>query len=204
MCKRNINQLSLMHPYVGTWPATQASALTRNRTGDLLVHKTMPNPLGHTGQGITSIFQYYLLMCLLFLVLCGLLESTYGVSFISVSSVSGKHSSNRIHKCVLGELITDYKSQISQSSFNKNFLYTSQCQVGCQARGMESVIRSHRLYSELTHAGILTASCDQCINTSKCQMPRKGVGGKKRKAKCQTLEVRTSGNIGRTQNQDRV
>ena len=41
--ERNINVwLPLMRPYLGTWPATQACALTRNQTNDPLVHP--PNP----------------------------------------------------------------------------------------------------------------------------------------------------------------
>ena len=38
-------------PQPGTWPATQAHALIRNRTGDLLVCRTTPKPLGYTSQG---------------------------------------------------------------------------------------------------------------------------------------------------------
>ena len=33
--ERNIDQLPLIYPQLGTWPATQASALTSNQTGDL-------------------------------------------------------------------------------------------------------------------------------------------------------------------------
>ena len=35
--ERNINQLPLTCPQLGTWPATQACALTRNRNRDLSV-----------------------------------------------------------------------------------------------------------------------------------------------------------------------
>ena len=38
-------------PWLGTWPATQACALTRNQTGDLLFCKVTSNQLSHTGQG---------------------------------------------------------------------------------------------------------------------------------------------------------
>ena len=38
--ERNISVwLSLFCPVLETWPATQASALTRNQTGDPLVHR---------------------------------------------------------------------------------------------------------------------------------------------------------------------
>lgn len=53
--KRNINvretltsNLSHALPQ-GTWPATEACAMTRNQTADLLHHWMMPNQLKHTG-----------------------------------------------------------------------------------------------------------------------------------------------------------
>ena len=53
--------LSCATPSLGTWPATQACALTGNRTGDLLVHRPALNPLSDTSQGslflTTNIFQ---------------------------------------------------------------------------------------------------------------------------------------------------
>ena len=50
--ERNINVwLPLMCPLLGTWPATQAHALTGNQTGDPLVHRLVLNPLSHTSQG---------------------------------------------------------------------------------------------------------------------------------------------------------
>ena len=41
----------LTHPLLGTWPATQACALTGNRTGNPLVHRPALNPLSYTSQG---------------------------------------------------------------------------------------------------------------------------------------------------------
>ena len=38
-------------PLLGTWPATQASALTGNQTCDPLLHRLVLNPLSHTSQG---------------------------------------------------------------------------------------------------------------------------------------------------------
>ena len=35
----------------GTWPKTQACALTGNQTGDPLLRSPVLNPLSHTGQG---------------------------------------------------------------------------------------------------------------------------------------------------------
>ena len=47
--ERNINVwVPLVWPPLGTWPATQARALTGNRTGDPLVLRPMLNPLSHT------------------------------------------------------------------------------------------------------------------------------------------------------------
>ena len=47
--------LPLTRPPLGTWPATQACALTGNQTSDLLVLRPVLNPLSHTSQG-TIIF----------------------------------------------------------------------------------------------------------------------------------------------------
>ena len=43
MYKRYINRLPLALPQLGAWPTTQACALTRNRTGNLLVHRRAMN-----------------------------------------------------------------------------------------------------------------------------------------------------------------
>ena len=54
--RRNINVwLPLARPLLGTWPATQACALTGNRTGDPLVCKPLLNPLSHTSQGMQTL-----------------------------------------------------------------------------------------------------------------------------------------------------
>ena len=50
MCKRYIHQLPLAHPQVGTWPATQACALTGNQTSELSVCGLVLIPLSHTSQ----------------------------------------------------------------------------------------------------------------------------------------------------------
>ena len=48
----NINVwLPLTQPLLGTWPATQACALTRNRTGNVSVRRPVLNALSHTSQG---------------------------------------------------------------------------------------------------------------------------------------------------------
>ena len=55
--ERNITVwLPLTRPLLGIWPATQACALTGNRTGDPLVCRLVLNPLSHTSQG-SIIFQ---------------------------------------------------------------------------------------------------------------------------------------------------
>ena len=51
--ERNINVwLPLTCPQLGTWPATQACALTGNRKGYPLVCRPALNPVSHTSQGI--------------------------------------------------------------------------------------------------------------------------------------------------------
>ena len=54
MCERNIDQLPLTSLQLGTWPVTQACALSRNRTSNRLVHRMALNPLSHTSQGQAS------------------------------------------------------------------------------------------------------------------------------------------------------
>ena len=50
--ERNINVwLPLERPPLGTWPTTQACALTGNQTSDLLVYRPALNPLTYTSQG---------------------------------------------------------------------------------------------------------------------------------------------------------
>ena len=50
-------QTGKANPQLGAWPTTQACALTRNRTSNLSVCRTMPNPLSHTSQG--GLFYFY-------------------------------------------------------------------------------------------------------------------------------------------------
>ena len=45
-----------MCPLLGTWPATQACALSGNGTSDPLVHRLALNPVSHTSQGISQSF----------------------------------------------------------------------------------------------------------------------------------------------------
>ena len=50
--ERNIHVwLPLTCPFLGTWPATQACALTGNSTGDPLVCRLVLKPLSYTSQG---------------------------------------------------------------------------------------------------------------------------------------------------------
>ena len=49
--ERNINVwLPLIRPLLGTWPVTQACALSGNQTGNPLVHRPTLSPLSHTSQ----------------------------------------------------------------------------------------------------------------------------------------------------------
>ena len=59
---RNINVwLPLACPLLGTWPTTQACALTGNPTGDPLVHRPALNLLSHTLQGKDTLFNIELI-----------------------------------------------------------------------------------------------------------------------------------------------
>ena len=50
--ERNITVwLPLIRPLLGTWPETQACALTENRTGNPLILRLSLSPLSHTSQG---------------------------------------------------------------------------------------------------------------------------------------------------------
>ena len=52
---------------LGTWPTTQACALTGNRTSDPLVRRPALNPLSHTSQGKKGIFYLMASSCLKYL-----------------------------------------------------------------------------------------------------------------------------------------
>ena len=58
MGERNINVwLPLTYPLLGTWLATQACALTGNRTDGPLFCRTALSPLSHASQGLLLIFK---------------------------------------------------------------------------------------------------------------------------------------------------
>ena len=58
--ERNIRVwLPLMHPLLGTWPTTQACALTGNRTSDPLLYRLVLNPLSHTSHGFSFFLIHY-------------------------------------------------------------------------------------------------------------------------------------------------
>ena len=59
MCEMYIDWLLLHCPQLGTWPATQACALTGNRTGNSLVRRSMLTPLSYTSQGCIYIYKKY-------------------------------------------------------------------------------------------------------------------------------------------------
>ena len=58
--ERNISVwLPFVHPLLGTWLTTQACALTRNRTDDPSACSPALNPLSHTSQGCSPIFNSF-------------------------------------------------------------------------------------------------------------------------------------------------
>ena len=62
--ERNINEwLPLARPLLGTWPATQACALTGNRTCSPSVCRLALNPLSHTSQGSASFSKSFVNFC---------------------------------------------------------------------------------------------------------------------------------------------
>ena len=64
--ERNINVwFPLARPLLGTWPTTQACALTGNLTSNSLVHRPMLNTLSHTSQGPVLFFKPKLISPLL-------------------------------------------------------------------------------------------------------------------------------------------
>ena len=82
-------------PPLGTWPATQACALTGNQTSDLcLFRRPVPNPLSHTSQRLCyyflNFFPHILLystICCLFLVDIGFLRSAFTSRFLHFSLI---------------------------------------------------------------------------------------------------------------------
>ena len=56
--------LPLACPQLGIWLTTQACALTRNRTVNLLVHRLALNPLSQTSQGPTTFAIYIFILVL--------------------------------------------------------------------------------------------------------------------------------------------
>ena len=69
--------LHLERPLLGTWPATQAGALTGNQTGYPLVRRPALNPMTHASQGyIVFVF----VICL----------PSFGVSVMDASNGVGK------------------------------------------------------------------------------------------------------------------
>ena len=60
MCTRYIDWLPLSHPYLGSWPTTEAFAQTGNQTSNLLVCKPSLNPLSHTSQGYMLDIMFFL------------------------------------------------------------------------------------------------------------------------------------------------
>ena len=55
--------LPLKCPQLGTWPGTQACALTRNRASNALVCGPVLNPLSYTSQGLLGQYWLYSVCC---------------------------------------------------------------------------------------------------------------------------------------------
>ena len=59
MCEKYIDWLPLAPLQLETWPASQACALIRNRTGNPLVHRLALSPLSHTSLGSYFLFNFF-------------------------------------------------------------------------------------------------------------------------------------------------
>ena len=57
VCERNSYRLPFTCSQLGTWPLIQACALTRSQTSDLLVCKTITNPLNHTSSVLIDLLR---------------------------------------------------------------------------------------------------------------------------------------------------
>ena len=94
------------HWVAGTWPATQACALTGNRTGNPLVHRPVLNPLSHTSQGHCMNFRlrvdlepYNASICYVFLsLLIGRIIFSF---FVPITLTGGTDWTNCLVKCYI-------------------------------------------------------------------------------------------------------
>ena len=66
-CERNSSWLLLTCPQLGTWPATQACALTRNLTSNLSVRRLALNSLSYTSQDNSSFLFKKIFLKILFI-----------------------------------------------------------------------------------------------------------------------------------------
>ena len=83
MCKRNIDHLLLECSQLGTWPTTQAYALTGNQTSNLLVCRPTHSPINHTVRTmIIFIFSEYVMICVLTILHCLVLKMSYTFYFV--------------------------------------------------------------------------------------------------------------------------
>ena len=86
--ERHINVwLPLARPLLGTWPATQACALTGNQTSDLLLHRPVLNQRSHTSQGYSNEFfkDYVFVLLIKFIFLCQCSPLLNSVNFCNLS-----------------------------------------------------------------------------------------------------------------------
>ena len=104
---RNINMwLLLMHLLLGTWPATQACALTGNQTGDPLVCRPALNSLNHTSQGCLALFIHVFptRSCASFI-----------IAFLVPSTVPGTQQA--LKACLIGTMMQKRLGQYQDSIF---------------------------------------------------------------------------------------
>ena len=81
--------MPLAHRQLGTWPETQACALTGNRTGELSVRMLALNPLSYTSQGSAFLFTRNLIVKYLLTVFINNIATSYFLTPLSFLTNNG-------------------------------------------------------------------------------------------------------------------
>ena len=114
MSERFIHQLPHT-PQPGTWPATQAGALTGDRTSDPLVHRPVLSPLSHTSQGlILFLNDYFWRKCIPFF-FCFYNENYYPTEFLQIEKCLVNSSSALFQQKLFMALLSLVEKELSTS-----------------------------------------------------------------------------------------
>ena len=106
------------YPLLGTWPATQAHALIRNRTPNPLVRRPALSPLSHTIQGSIVFLK-------LSFFIFGIPYSNYSLPVLSSRSLTIFYSCLSLFLCIqvsrkqnLQDIEYNIPNEVFQSNFN--------------------------------------------------------------------------------------